>query len=363
MARHTNPGLALQPVAQFSLFEVERDQDPCTNQVELYDLAPRCVFYTTEKERVGPYLKTVERNFTHAGKGYKLVLYPARVRRPDGTELDVYPSEREQIVEEVLRRLASEANRIWLEEDERQRDRVMMAFTVNEIRTELKRVGHSLNGDQVREALEVLHRSIIEIRQCGAGKDPLLSSSAFPVMMISDARNSGAKTYLQFNPLVAQAIRSLDWRRASYETLMRISDPVARWLYKRLALRTRPNDANIVMRATTIAQDSGLVNRSRMRDTLKRITEAMDSLVDARVLDGYSSSVEKEGRRQADILYDLTLSTSMRDELLRADRAAIEARRTMKRIAGTEQPDKFLRVDPDRLHKVRQDERLALSRT
>lgn len=149
MVRTTHPGLALQPVAQFSLFEVDRDQDPCTNQVELYGLAPRCVFYTSEKERVGPYLKTaerlktVERNFTHAGKAYKLVLYPARVRRSDGAELDIYPSEREQIVEEILR---------WL------------------------------------------------------------SSSAFPVMMIADARNAGARTYLQFNPLVAQAIRSLDWR-------------------------------------------------------------------------------------------------------------------------------------------------------
>ena len=363
MVRTINPGLALQPVAQFSLFEIERDQDPCTNQVELYDLAPRCVFYTSEKERVGPYLKTVERNFTHAGKAYKLVLYPARVRRADGAELDVYPSEREQIVEEVLRRLASEANRIWLEDDDRQRDRVMMSFTVNEIRTELKRVGHSLNGDQVREALEVLHRSVIEIRQCGVGKDPLLSSSAFPVMMIADARNAGAKTYLQFNPLVAQAIRSLEWRRASYETLMRISDPVARWLYKRLALRVKVTDTEISMRATAIAQDSGLVNRSRTRDTLKRVSEAMELLVEANVLDSYSCAVEKEGRRQVDVIYDLFLSASMRDELLRADRAAVEAKRTMKKIAGVEQPDRFIRVDSDRLQKIRQDERLTLKTT
>ena len=178
---------------------------------------------------------------------------------------------------------------------------------------------------------------------------------------IPDPARSGGGSCDAVNPLVAQAIRSLEWRRASYETLMRISDPVARWLYKRLALRMRATDTEISMRATSIAQDSGLVNRSRTRDTLKRITEAMESLVDANVLDGYACSVEKEGRRQVDIIYDLRLSGSMRDELQRADRAAVEAKRTMKRIAGTEQPDRFLRVDGDRLQKIRQDERIALN--
>jgi hypothetical protein len=144
---------------------------------------------------------------------------------------------------------------------------------------------------------------------------------------------------------------------------MRISDPVARWLYKRLALRVKVTDTEISMRATAIAQDSGLVNRSRTRDTLKRVTEAMESLVEANVLDSYSCAVEKEGRRQVDVIYDLFLSASMRDELLRADRAAVEAKRTMKKIAGVEQPDRFIRVDSDRLQKIRQDERLTLKTT
>ena len=141
---------------------------------------------------------------------------------------------------------------------------------------------------------------------------------------------------------------------------MRISDPVARWLYKRLALRVKATDTEVAMRATDIAQDSGLVNRSRTRDTLKRVTEAMESLVEANVLDSFSCAVEKEGRRQVDIMYDLLLSNSMREELHRADRAAIEAKRTMRKIAGTDQPDRFIRVDGDRLQKIRQDERLAL---
>jgi hypothetical protein len=86
----------------------------------------------------------------------------------------------------------------------------------------------------------------------------------------------------------------------------------------------------------------------------------MESLVEANVLDSFSCAVEKEGRRQVDVIYDLLLSKSMREELQRADRAAIEEKRTMKKIAGTEQPDRFIRVDGDRLQKIRQDERLAL---
>lgn len=52
-------------------------------------------------------------------------------------------------------------------------------------------------------------------------------------------------------------------------------------------------------------------------------------------------------------MYDLQLSKSKREELQRADRAAIEAKRTMKKIAGTEQPDRFIRVDGERLQKIR----------
>jgi hypothetical protein len=35
----------------------------------------------------------------------------------------------------------------------------------------------------------------------------------------------------------------------------------------------------------------------------------------------------------------------------------------MKKIAGVEQPDRFIRVDSDRLQKIRQDERLTLKTT
>lgn len=34
---------------------------------------------------------------------------------------------------------------------------------------------------------------------------------------------------------------------------MRISDPVAQWLYKRLALRAKVTDTEVAMRATDIA--------------------------------------------------------------------------------------------------------------
>jgi hypothetical protein len=119
---------------QLALFEIDEDGKR-KNTIDLYDIAPRFVFYTSNRE-AGRYLDAVTREFEHAGKKYVLTLKPARVIRPDGSQVDEFPGEREQIVEEVLRRLAVERGRLELVDH----DTVLLRFSLNEIRAELERV-------------------------------------------------------------------------------------------------------------------------------------------------------------------------------------------------------------------------------
>jgi len=71
------------------------------------------------------------------------------------------------------------------------------------------------------------------IQDLDAKGSPVLSSAASPVMGLR-RKGDDFNSFVEFNPLVADAIRLLDFMQVDYETLMELRDPVARWLLKRL---------------------------------------------------------------------------------------------------------------------------------
>ena len=334
---------------QLALFEIDED-GKSTNTIDLYDIAPRFVFYTSNRE-AGRYLDAVTREFEHAGKKYVLTPKPARVIRPDGSQVEEFPGEREQIVEEVLRRLAVERGRLELVDH----DTVLLRFSLNEIRAELERVHHSHRLEEIKEALMILHGSIAEIVRIDQRTTKLLSSSAFPVLAMRSRDDEDGETFLQFNPLVARALRQLEFRQVSYESLMRIGNPLSRWLYKRLSQNVahggEPQTQSIA--ATEIARDSGMPQWSRWRDALRHISEAVDILVHDGVLSHVDSDVVQEGRRKADIIYHMHASPEFLAQLYRSKRFADENRRELARAAGGAAPDRFVPIDVSAVTAIR----------
>src|SRR5690349_2297272 len=101
---------------QLILFETSDTTDArYTNTINLYDIAPRFVFYTDPRVG-GGYLKSVRREVEHAGERYKLMLRPGRLVRSDGSERDEFPEEREQIIEAVMQRIASDRARLTVQD-------------------------------------------------------------------------------------------------------------------------------------------------------------------------------------------------------------------------------------------------------
>ena len=92
--------------AQLALWETS-DQTK-TNMVALYDLAPRFVFEVFEGAEKP---KIIEREFGFGGKRYRISLKPTTIKGPHGTT-EKYLGEREQIVEEVIRRIATDRSRL-----------------------------------------------------------------------------------------------------------------------------------------------------------------------------------------------------------------------------------------------------------
>src|ERR1044071_1803761 len=93
---------------QLSLFELLEITDrDYSNSIELYDFIPKYFWGKVEREN-GKYLQPVTRPFVHKGINYEVIVKPASVKARDGVFRHFFPSKREELVEDALRKLACE---------------------------------------------------------------------------------------------------------------------------------------------------------------------------------------------------------------------------------------------------------------
>lgn len=369
--------------AQLVLFELEdRSQ---SHLIALYDLVPRFVFVTRDNARSeipavaarDQFVKSINREFSFDGRTYYLTMQPARIYRTrtgkfvasatpeqarDLVEVEVFPSEREQIVEQVVRRLAMDRSRLTLVGEKR--DKVQMRFSLYEIRRELRAVNHTWDYTEIREALTILARSRIIISKSSDGEGGrkrsanLLDSTAFPQMAVRSRPDMAGddegeeETYLEFNALVSAAIRDLEFKPVSYEWLMRLKSPVSRWLYNRLSAQFSVPAETILdgdggkavtFSADDIVKNSGMNEWSRRRDTLRAVTVAVDQLVEEGILENVEKLYDKTGKRIDGIDYVMMPSQRFLDQVRKA-RTVREVNATvLKSITGTDaRPDGFV---------------------
>ncbi len=363
---------------QFVLWEHEPEHDGDTRQtnaVGLYDLAPRFVFASGERgndeRRDVTHMDSVTRSFVYNGEPYVITLDPARIKRrvrvsPGGDgegakykvmRVEALPGEREQLVEEVIRRLATERARLVLVDGDSPRNaKVQMRFSFYEIQKELARVRRTLSISEIKEALLILSKTFLTIEQPAdqaGGNATLLQSTAFPVVAMrgkggavqldeGDDVNGNTETYLEFNPLVAKAILTLKFQSISYEMLMKIRNPVSWWLYKSLSLHYHHSGGQdpLMIRASDIITNSGMNRSKRHRDTLRAIKVAIEVLVTQGVLADYKKDPERgSGAEIVDVLYALCPSDQFLEQIRRGKAIAEQNARALRRLALPEELD------------------------
>jgi len=353
MEQRTAPRQPHVPL-QLILFETQDAEDGrYTNTINLYDIAPRFVFYTDGRSE-GGYLKSIRRDFEHSGTTYKLLLRPGRLVRADGSEREEFPGEREQIVEAVMQRIASDRARLSV-----QNEKVRLTFSLYEIREELRKVRHLYSLDEIKDALTVLHTAVVEITRVEGKNQTVLSSSSFPVLALrrKDDRESA---FLEFNPLVENAIKNLHYRRINYDWLMRISHPLSRWLYLKLCqgvIDSRGGGRPVVsMTAMEIARDGPMSPRNRQRDTLRYVKNAVDVLVREGFLEDLGvdgQQVIKEGRRKADVAFDLMPTLRFLEDIHRAEALVADGKERLREAAGTDLPSRFIDIERTAVYVIK----------
>ncbi len=311
-------------VAQLDLFEqVQPDNGQFTNSIALYDIMPKYVWQSEQARREGGTLPVIKRAFIHDGDEYHLEIKPARLTFDDGSEIEYYPAEREQIIEEALRKIAIDKRRTRLIDKQ-----VGVYFTIYELDAELRRIGHGMPKKAIREALYVCNACTIQVKARKNGKT-MVSAPIFPVMALRSRNDEGfvddTESMITFNPLVSAAIMSLDFRQLNYETNVRLKSVVSRWLHKRLSHRyhwARTDGEPFRIKGSTVVRDSGMGAYQRQRDAFRAISKALEELEEARVVASWiGHQVLGANRRIEDIDFEIHPSPEFAREMRMANHA------------------------------------------
>lgn len=284
------------------------ERERLSNTVELWDSIPRYSITRRQQnamrdEKTGS-LPIHPISFNYEGESFKAVIQPARIETlgEDGKPIldergmprstDFYPSNREELVEDALRKVASRQSYGFFRQAPEKASGV--AFSLYELRAELSGRGHTLSFQQITQSLEILHSSTINVFKEKEGKTGRLSASYLPVLAAVSSQqikdDPSSRWVVHFHPFITQGIMTLAYRQFNYELMMSLSTQLARWLHKYLCMKftqaglTTPPFA---IHYKTIHRDCGLLKAKHQPTNYADVAKAFDELKEKGVLAGW----------------------------------------------------------------------------
>lgn len=299
---------------QLSLFDLLENEKEFSHTIELYDFMPKYVWGKVERVG-GVYLPRLEREFECRGKKYNLTLFPASIEDKNGNEKYHYPAKREEIVEDALRKLMADGQGIFLDGE------AGVSFTLYRLQKELQDNGHTYSRQQIKDALEVLAKTNIELKS----ESGTIEFIFHPIEAIGfNGENEETQTFVKFSPLVTKSIKERTFRLFNYQKVMSYKSVTARQLHKRMAHHY--TQASLTERytilLTTIIRDFGLTRRKQLKDNLRETEEAIAELKEKNVIINYQADkiIERNPRiRLTDVKFSLQPHFDFVNEMKRAN--------------------------------------------
>ena len=318
-----------QPV-QLLLFELSGPtEEKYSHLVELYDFIPK--YFWGKPQRIdGRFLGYLEREFECRGQAYRVRITPARLIGPDGAERDCFPGQREELVEDALRKLGSAGKGYFLD------DEAGVVFSLYELQRELKKRGHDYNLRQIKDALLICAKTSLEV-ETADGCSVMVASlfDAIGLQTREDWQGEGTKTkaFVRFNSLVTASIRRSSFRQFNYETSMGYKSVIARQLHKRMAyfFRQASITQQYTILLTTVIRDFGLTKYKQLRDNLRQVEHALTEMEQKNVVLAWKVERIYEAQRPnklADARFIITPHPQFVSEVIKANEK--EAKKRLK---------------------------------
>lgn len=261
---------------QLTLFEAEPEDKDYSRSVELYDFIPKYCWGKVKRIE-GEFLRTIKREFECRGRNYQLTLMPARIEDGKDNSKEYFPSQREELVEDALRKLMTERQGVMLDGE------AGIVFTLYQLQRELSEKGHTFSYDELKDAIRILNGTDIVLRDASENVEVAFS----PIENYGFAgEGKETQTFVKFSPLVTHSIKSGTFRLINYDTAMSYKSVIARQLHKRMSHHyiqaSLTNTYDILL--TTIIRDFGLTPQKRIGDNLKEIVKALEIMKENEVI-------------------------------------------------------------------------------
>ena len=286
-----------------------------SNTLEIYDLAGKFLYSKQHK-----YMKRAsaeETEFTRTTVYRKMEINVSvaaanieRIKDGKKQRIFVFPGAREEVIEDVLRKFATERRAEAYEittGSEAGTKLVGVGFTLYEVYEELKRVGKTYSYSEIREAIEIMNRSMLTFLSSDGSID--LSAPFFPIKLVAEkGKKKVTRSFICFHPMVTEAILSLNFRRYNYTKALGLNKHYSRLTYKRLCHRwtqAAPDKPYTILLSTLIkAMKDPYAN---LYQDKALFVEVFDDLMSekANVLERYVSTPKKEGLKIIDWKFEL----------------------------------------------------------
>ena len=314
---------------QLTLFEMlSPKEQKFSNTVELYDFIPKYHWGKTERIN-GKFLDSLERKFECRGVNYDVKIRPASIEDKDGKERYYYPSKREELVEDALRKFAVEGQGLFLD------DQAGVTFSLYQLQKELKRLGHSYSKNQIKDALLICARTNITV-STDEGKTVLVSN-LFETLGLQTREDWQDKTqntraFVRFNSLVTQSIKQRTFRQLNYDKVMSYTSVIARQLHKRMSHHyiqaSLSNPYNLLL--STIIRDFGLTEYAQLRDNLRQVEIALKEMKDNEIVLSYKIEKvldTKNRNKLLDAKFTITPDFRFAGEITQANKRQADVRK------------------------------------
>lgn len=314
---------------QLTMFEMFLPEDTkskrYSNTIDLYDFIPKYVWGKVNRID-GEFLRPIHREFKCRGKEYKVTILPAKLVDKDGTSRDYFPSRREELVEDALRKIAVEGQSLYLG------NLAGVKFSLYQLQKELKKTGHSYSLDQIKDALQICTRTSLSVTS--EDGDTVFDDHMFETVGLQtreDWKGTGKKTlaFVRFNFLITRGIETKTFRQINYEQSMSYKKVIARQLHKRMshhytqASYTTPYSILL----TTIIRDFGIKRYKNLGDNFRDAKKALEEMHEKGVImacDIEKIPDEKKANKMADVKFTLKPSINFVTEMKRFNQRQIE---------------------------------------
>jgi len=335
--------------------------------LDFFDAIPK---YPVSVTTAVPKLEPIEVPFTLSGKKYTAVIAPARIKHAQtGEQRLVFPGSREELVERSLRFIAvQQIARTRLTPDAETGQAVTVFFTLSMLRRHLEDLGHGFKLSAIKEALDILSDTLIEIRLESDDEPGQTKRRRFMKGTIlsnysgdfaeGDPTGEASRAAMTFHPAATAAILQLAFYPINQIRVGKLKRPLARWLTTRMSHNYRQARRNSYVQndgyhisLKTILDERGLPREVRLRDNVKSVREALTEMKQRRILselrpfdEQLINAPSKRRPQVVDAVWTLYPSQELVDEIIggnkqmKAHRQAGTNKRESNLLPGFEGP-------------------------